>query len=272
MNIGIIGYGSMGKMLAQKFAASGYSEIQKVLVANRSKEKLNTIPNELCICNSNVELAEKSDIIFVCVRPVDIKSVIIEIKDSVKKDALLVSLNGSVTFEMLEKLFKHKIAKVIPSVTAEINRSQTLVTYNTFVTEEDKANLEKILSCIGNVVVLPENEIGMGSELVSCMPGFIASMFDVVCKSAKKHTTLPDEQIIKMVLNTASATADLMIQKGLSFEEVVTRVATKGGITEEGSKIIYGQFPSTADEMFRKTLEKRKTTAQKAAEVFSAGV
>ena len=265
MNIGIIGYGSMGKMLAQKFAASGYSEIQKVLVANRSKEKLNTIPNELCICNSNVELAEKSDIIFVCVRPVDIKSVIIEIKDSVKKDALLVSLNGSVTFEMLEKLFKHKIAKVIPSVTAEINRSQTLVTYNTFVTEEDKANLEKILSCMGNVVVLPENEIGMGSELVSCMPGFIASMFDVVCKSAKKHTSLPDEQIIKMVLNTVSATADLMIQKGLSFEEVVARVATKGGITEEGSKIIYGQFPSTADEMFRKTLEKRKTTAQKAA-------
>lgn len=37
--------------------------------------------------------------------------------------------------------------------------------------------------------------IGMGSELVSCMPGFIASMFDVVCKSAKKHTSLQDERM-----------------------------------------------------------------------------
>ncbi|MBP5576828.1 MAG: NAD(P)-binding domain-containing protein [Treponema sp.] len=271
MNIGIIGYGSMGKMLAQKFASSGYSEIQNVFVANRSKEKLASVQDELCICNSNAELAEKSDIIFVCVRPADIKPVINEIKDSVKEDALLVSLNGSVTFEMLEKLLQHKIAKVIPSVTAEINRSQTLVSYNNLVLSKDKTNLEKILSCMGNVVVLPENEIGMGSELVSCMPGFIASMFDVVCKAAKKHTSLPDEQIIKMVLNTVSATGDLMIQKGLSFEEVVARVATKGGITEEGSKIIYGQFPSTADAMFQKTLDKRKQTAENAAKAFSAG-
>ncbi|MBQ5450776.1 MAG: NAD(P)-binding domain-containing protein, partial [Treponema sp.] len=60
MNIGIIGYGSMGKMLAQKIAASGYSEIQNVFVANRSKEKLISIPNELCTCKSNAELAEKS--------------------------------------------------------------------------------------------------------------------------------------------------------------------------------------------------------------------
>ena len=58
---------------------------------------------------------------------------------------------------------------------------------------------------------------------------------------------------------------------GLSFEEVVARVATKGGITEEGSKIIYEQFPSTADAMFHKTLDKRKQTAQNAAKAFSAG-
>ena len=46
MNIGIIGYGSMGKMLAQKFASSGYSEIQNVFVANRSKEKLASVKDE----------------------------------------------------------------------------------------------------------------------------------------------------------------------------------------------------------------------------------
>ena len=121
---------------------------------------------------------------------------------------------------------------------------------------------------LGDVVVLPENEIGMGSELVSCMPGFIASMFDVVCKAAKKHSSLSDEQIVKMVLNTVSATGDLMIQKDLSFEQVVARVATKGGITEECAKVIYEQFPKTADAMFQKTLDKRKITAEKAAATF----
>lgn len=102
----------------------------------------------------------------------------------------------------------------------------------------------------------------MGSELVSCMPGFIASMFDVVCESAKKHTSIPDEQIIDMVLNTMSATCDLMLQKDMSFKDVVGRVATKGGITEVGTKVVYDQFPETMDELFGKTMAKRRMTAE----------
>ena len=45
MNVGIIGYGSMGKMLADKFAASGILDLEYVFVTNRSKEKL--LPSEL---------------------------------------------------------------------------------------------------------------------------------------------------------------------------------------------------------------------------------
>ena len=117
MNIGIIGYGSMGKMLAENFLAAG-------------------------ICKSNIEPAENADYLFLCARPADIKIILEEITDSVKKDALVISLNGSVSFIQLEKILcktcGHKIAKMIPSVTAEINRSQSLVCYNKMVEEADK--------------------------------------------------------------------------------------------------------------------------------------
>jgi pyrroline-5-carboxylate reductase len=169
---------------------------------------------------------------------------------------------------MIAKLVNCRTAKVIPSLTAEIDRSQTIVCYNSLVTDEDKTLLSGLLSSLGEVIELPENEVGMGSELVSCMPGFIASIFDVICNSAEGHTEIPKEQIVKMVLNTMSATGDLMLQKDLSFNDVVTRVATKGGITEEGTKVIYDMFPSAADEMFNKTLEKRRLTAEKAATSF----
>ncbi len=83
---------------------------------------------------------------------------------------------------------------------------------------------------MGNVIELPEEEMGMGSELVSCMPGFIASMFDVVCQSAKSHTSLTVEQIVQMVTNTLYGTGRLMLEQNLSFDQVVRRVATKGSI------------------------------------------
>ncbi len=59
-------------------------------------------------------------------------------------------------------------------------------------------------------------------------------------------------------------------EKDLSFAEVVSRVATPGGITEEGTKVIYDMFPQTADILFAKTLEKRSAAAERAAEQFSA--
>ena len=266
MKIGIIGYGSMGKMLLWKFSGSGIKK-DDLYAANRTFEKLDEAKDIAVIC-SNKEAAGNSDIVFVCVRPADLKDVLSEIRPEIRKDALLVTLNGSITFDMIAKVVDHKTAKVIPSLTAEIDRSQTIVSYNGGVTDEDKKNLESILRTMGDVIELPENEVGMGSELVSCMPGFIASIFDVICNSAKKHTEIPDEQIVSMVLKTMSATGDLMLEKGMSFEDAVARVATKGGITEEGTKVIYDLFPQAADLMFEKTLEKRKLTAQKAKENF----
>lgn len=259
--IGIIGYGSMGKMLLTKFSESGKVENDGLFISNRTISKIEEAPGRYTVCSSNAELARASDIIFICTRPRDILSVLQEISDVVREDTLIISLNGSITFDSLEKVKVLKYAKVIPSVTAEINRSQTLVTYNRLADDQDKETLKTLLTCIGNVIELPENEMGMGSELVSCMPGFIASMFDVICKSAKSHTSIPEEQIISMVLNTLCSTGELMLKKDMSFEDVVSRVATKGGITEVGSRVIYDGFPDTADEMFEKTLAKRRETA-----------
>ena len=261
----------MGKMLLINFIESEHFRKNELFVSSRSKEKLQEVEDKATVCDSNAEVAASSDIVFICLRPMDIKNVLEEIRASLKPKTLLVSLNGSVSFTLLGNALSpegegRKIAKVIPSVTAEINRSQTLVCYNEYVEEKDKEALKELLCLIGNVIELPENEIGMGSELVSCMPGFIASIFDCVCAAAKEHTSIPKEDVVRMVLQTMIATGELMIQDDMTFEEVVTRVATPGGITEEGTKVVYAQFPKTAQELFEKTLEKRKATFQKAEE------
>ena len=265
MRVGIIGYGSMGKMLLWKFSEAAKIAKQDLFVSNRTESKLEEA-KDIAQVVSNKDLAASSDIVFVCVRPSDLKTVLEEIRDSINPDAMLVSLNGSVSFESIRKVIDIRTAKVIPSLTAEIGRSQTLVCFDERVS--DKTALKDLLSCIGDVIELPENEMGMGSELVSCMPGFIASIFDVICKSAEGHTSIPGEQIVKMVLSTMSATGDLMLQKEMSFEDVVTRVATKGGITEEGTKVVYEGFPETADLLFAKTLEKRRLTTENAEKNF----
>jgi pyrroline-5-carboxylate reductase len=48
----------------------------------------------------------------------------------------------------------------------------------------------------------------------------------------------------------------------MNFEEVINRVATKGGITEEGVKVLRAGLPEIFDELFQQTLNKRNKTAE----------
>jgi pyrroline-5-carboxylate reductase len=272
--IGIIGYGNMGKMIFSKFAQSTIVDGGNLFVANRTYEKiksLNDMYPKITICKNNTDVARNVDMFFICVKPLEIKNVLQEIVRDIKDDSHIISLNGSVLFNQMEQIcMNKKISKVIPSVTAEINHSITLVCHNNFVGEDEKNNLKELLECFGTVVAVPEAEIGMGSELTSCMPGFIAAIFKVITDGAGKHTAINKNAIIEMVIETLYGTGKLLLEKRMTFEDLIDRVATKGGITEEGTKVIEEKLPKIIEEMFIKTLEKRKVTTEKAQKEFNA--
>ena len=272
-NIGIIGYGSMGKMIFSKFAQSKIINQSNLYISNRTFEKIkdiNTIYPNVNICKNNIKLANNVDILFICVKPLEIKTILNEIINNIKNNCHIISLNGSVLINCLEKIcVNYKISKVMPSVTAEINQSVTLVSHNNLVKNEDKNKLNILLECFGSVIEIPENELGMGSELTSCMPGFIGSIFKVITEEAEKHISINKNDIIKMVVETMYGTGKLLMDKNMTFDELINRVATKSGITEEGVKIIEEKLPETINEMFEKTLEKRKVTMEKAKEDFN---
>ena len=273
LKIAIIGFGSMGQMFFEKILDSGLVPAKNFFIANRTFSKIETLSQkyDVNLCQTNAQAAKMADIIFLCIRPVDMKKVLLEIAPSLNPEKHIVSLNGSIKFSQLEQICKeNKISKVIPSVTAEVNKAQMLVCHNTLVQKKDAEELCTLMKAFGNVIELPENEMGMGSELVSCMPGFIAALFKEIKNAAVPHTKIEENQISKMLVDTLLGTASLINEKGMTFEQVIERVATKGGITEVGAKIIEDKFPAIADELFEKTLEKRRQTTQKAEEAFSS--
>jgi pyrroline-5-carboxylate reductase len=210
MNIGIIGYGSMGKMILEMFLETKNVEQSNLYVSNRTFEKISNLkiqyPN-LNICKNNLDAAKIVDIIFICVKPLEIKTVLSEIKDGLKDDCHIISLNGSVLFEQLEQICTNrKVSKIIPSVMAEVNKSVTLICHNDHVNDHDKNTVNRLLECFGTVTEISETEMGMGSELTSCMPGFIGAILKVITDEAEKHTSINKEQIKKMVIETMYGT------------------------------------------------------------------
>jgi pyrroline-5-carboxylate reductase len=260
IQIGFIGYGSMGSMLLQGFIKSGVITPEEIIISTRTKSKLEDIKNKypgINTANNNSDAAKNAKYIFVCVEPLTVKEVLAEIKDSLSSESVIISIAGTVSIKNIVDLTRTKVVKLIPSLTSEVSEGISLVCYNEQITDEEATYIEALLNGISRVKRIKEDDFGLATELTSCAPGFFAAILDEFVQSAlRQNSALSQKDIEDMVIQTFYGTAKVLTEQHMSFSEMVRRVATKGGITEEGVKVFNAELPETFDKMFEVTLNK----------------
>ncbi len=273
MKVGIIGFGSMGSMLMHKFLEAGTVLEEDLFISNRTQEKLVEIFQKypkVNICNNNADVVSSSDIIFYCVKPSDMREVAESTKKFVRKGQHICAVNACIRFNQLNSLFPDlSCSIVIPSVTGEVNKSVTLAAFNQQSTEKEIACIKTLMDSFSSVTIIPENELGICTDLTSCMPGFIASIFSIIVEEALSRSNLSKEEIHNMIITTLLGTSKLCVDQKMPFDQIVERVATKGGITEEGTKVIRSDFPQIVKTLFQHTKERRERTMLNWAGYFS---
>jgi pyrroline-5-carboxylate reductase len=218
----------------------------------------------------NVELIEKSDVVFLCIKPVDFPPVLAELSRVDLGQKLIVSLNATVPFEVIEKAIgRQRMAKVVPSVTAEVGESPTLVAFSQTVSSQDKEFLVDLLSQMGPPEEVREEALGFGSELMSCMPGFLACVLSEFAKAATRYGVFDEDRISDLLKRTVLGTGKLLLEKKMSFSDLMGRVATKGGITREGILVIEERMPTMAEEVFAVTMRKRREIEEATRKAFA---
>jgi pyrroline-5-carboxylate reductase len=269
--IGFIGYGSMGSMLVNGFLRAGALQAASVFVSTRTKQKLTGLLQQwpgLNPAESNAQLATQCSVIFICVRPVEVRGVLNEIAEFCNGGTHIISIAGRVLIRHIKKTIPCKISRVIPSLTSEVNEGVSLVCHSEDVDSDSAIKIEKLLGTIGGVKRLREQDIEIASELTSCAPGLIAAIFSEFVESGLRHSSFTREEIEEMVMPTLFGTAKLMLKERMSFQETISRVATPGGITEEGVKVLNGGLPAVFDELFERSMAKRAMVGERIAREF----
>ncbi len=266
-DFGFIGFGSMAKMMMRSLTKFSKVSPGSICVTRKDKARLGEVSGMfpgVKTYDTCGETAGNARIVFLCVKPAEVKGVLLEIKPFLREDSHIVSIAGSVSLDNLSSVIPVKVSKLMPTVTSEAGAGISLICHNANVTNEDAEFLEKHIRPFGSVRAVKDSEMGFAAELTSCAPGFIASIFGHFANAAALHTqSFSVREINEMVTETLFATAKLLAQNGMGFDETVSRVATKGGITQEGVLVFDETLPHVFDEMFRKTLEKRRLVAAK---------
>lgn len=266
--VGIIGYGSMGSMLVKRFVSTEALPPNAIMVSTKTKAKLDAMSQEfpgVGAAFNNQDAARFCRILFLCVKPNQAKAVLEEIMGQLHQEAHLVSIVGSVTLADLGKVFPGKISVVMPSLASESGEGLCLVCHNQQVQSPDAKMLEKLISSLGEVKVVPESQFDAVVTLASCGPGLFSSMFQELVRSGQRNGGLSEPEAWEIVARTLLGTARLYCENKLGFEQVIQRVATKGGLPRKASKSCaraFRRYSTRCSRPSRKNGKRRKNQSR----------
>lgn len=259
--IGFIGYGNMGKVIINGFILSGALKPEEIILSTRTKDKLSNLEKEypkIEIAEDNCTTASKSNLLFLFVGTKDVKNVLDEIKNYTTENTHIVYIAAALSMGYVENIFKGKITKVIPSITSEALSGVSLVCHNPDVNKMEASQVNNLFNSIGYVKIIKESDFEVGTDITSCSPAFIAKIFMELAKKAASNSGFTKEESEDLVVKTLYGTSKLLHDKNMGFEELIDSVATKGGITEAGLKVLDEELDELLNKLFEKTNEKRE--------------
>ncbi len=274
MKYGFIGFGNMGSIIVRTLLKDGSLDQSDIMIYNRTADRLDPLLRShpgVAVQPTPSDVARSCDVLFLCVRSNAVQGTMKEIIGSLPSSTHLITINGGVGLANLEKMFPGAISKVIPSMTMEAGRGVTLVCHNDKVSDEQRNSLATLFARSSMVREVGEHQFEAASDLTSCAPGLMAEMMLKFAEGGARAGPLSKEAALEMVLETLMGTAILLTDLGVDPEELKSRVATKGGITEQGLKVLDRELPCVYDQVFRATLGKHAEVKKAITDDFDRG-
>lgn len=262
LTVGIVGFGSMGRMIAERLIDSGSVDESRTLIHTRTKERTRGFRREYPdahVHDSPSAVFEAADVTILCVPPAESPSVLKALRSSPSRGKILVSVVGSLSIKSIERILPMKVVRAVPSVTAEVGEGMLVASANDYCNERDIGRAERLLGPLGEVLFVPESKIELYTDLTSCSPGILSAVFEEYANAATRAGAVSRKQATHALTRAIYGLAKLYEEECLDFAEVIARVARRGGTTEIGIESIRAGLPSVFDEVFDRTLKRQRT-------------
>ncbi len=235
--IGFIGSGTMTSTIIDGLVDSFKDINNKIYVTNRSREKAEKLSSRLNInlCESNIELVEKCDIIFLGIKPNVYEPVLKEIKSYINSKKLIISMAAGITIDDINKYFEESIKtiRIMPNVGVTVSEGMIALSANNRVAKEEVDLVVNLLTSIGRVDQIEEYLMDAVTGISGCSPAYIAMFIEALADGGVLQG-MPRDKAYIYAAQTLIGTGKMMLEKGLHPGELKDLVSSPGGVTIEG--------------------------------------
>jgi len=262
MNIGFIGCGNMAAAIMKGIVNSKSTEEKSIYAYDIVPAALDNAVKDYGInaCKNENEVAEKSNIIFLAVKPNILETVLKTINHTINSNTLLISIAAGKSIDFISSNLTGKIKtiRVMPNINAKVNEAICAYCTNELVTESDKDIVERILSGIGKIMYLDENYFPLFGVLGGCSPAFVYMFIDALARAGVKNGMKKDTAL-KIAAQAVYGSAKMILESDAHPWELIDQVCSPGGTTIEAVASLQADgFESAVHKAVDKAVEKDK--------------
>ncbi|HCD07464.1 MAG TPA: pyrroline-5-carboxylate reductase [Lactobacillus sp.] len=231
--IGFIGAGSIGGAVITGMIKNGF-EADNIVVKGGHSNRTILLGEQLGFkVVKRVKQLEDAEVIFIAVGATALDSVLKELKEIVA-GKLVVAFTGSASITHLKQVLDDvKVAHAIPNTPVKIGAGFTGITYSDNFTDDDKKKVISILGYIGQLVEVPENQLGILGTVAGCSPAFLDVFIEALSDAGVKHG-LNRKLAYEAAIGMAIGASKLAKQSELNVSALKDEVTSPGGSTIRG--------------------------------------
>lgn len=243
-NITFIGGGNMASAIIGGIIKSGLASKEQITATAKTTATCSSLEERFGIHTSqdNKKAAESADILFLAVKPFLFPEVISQIKDNVKKDALLISIAAGQPITSIESMFGHpiRLVRAMPNTPALVGEAMSALCANENVTEENLSAASAIFNSFGKCEIIKESMMDTVIGVSGSSPAYVYMFIEAMADAAVADG-MPRAQAYKFAAQSVLGSAKMVLETGTHPGALKDAVCSPGGTTIEAVAVLEEQ-------------------------------
>lgn len=246
--IALIGGGNIGEALLSGIVSNG-TDPKDVIVADPGTQRLQDLHEryDVVTTEDGREAAEGADVLFVCVKP-DIVSTVLDsishVLEGNDNETVVVSVAAGVTLESMESQLPAgtPVVRVMPNTPMLVGKGASAVAGGRYAEQTHVESVKELMSATGTVVVVKEKDIDAVTAVSGSGPAYFFMVTEAMI-DAGVNLGLPRPLAQELAIATAEGAATMMA-RGQSEEggddpvTLRTKVSSPGGTTSAATRTL----------------------------------
>lgn len=234
--IGFIGAGNMGSAMIGGILNASLATTSQIIASAHSEATLEQIRSRFSIetTHSNETVAERSDILFLAVKPNKFDEVIPQIESHIKSSCIIVSIAAGKTIASIESAFGRdiKLVRAMPNTPALVGEAMSALCANAAITPEELTQVQQIFNAFGKSEVVPESLIDAVVGVSGSSPAYVYLFIEAMADAAVAEG-MPRAQAYKFAAQSVYGAAKMVLETGQHPGVLKDAVCSPGGTTIE---------------------------------------